>query len=87
MNSIRARLLLWLISSVLITSVVVAVLSFQLAWSGFNNVRDLGLEQIAQTVMRHDETPAPRPAAATPTSSSQDWLDDDRDLDQFVSQI
>ena len=87
MNSIRSRLLLWQISAVLITSVVVAVLSFRLAWSGFNNVRDLGLEQIAQTVIRHDETPAPPPAHTPPPPTSEGWLDDDEDLDQFVSQI
>lgn len=87
MNSIRARLLLWLISSVLITTLVVGYLTARLTWSGFNNVRDLGLEQIAQTVMRHDETPAPQPAKAPPAISSEGWLDDDEDLDQFVSQI
>ena len=86
MNSIRSRLLLWQISAVLITSVVVAVLSFRLAWSGFNNVRDLGLEQIAQTVMRHDETPAPQPATAPTPTTGEGWLDDEG-LDQFVSQI
>ncbi|MBT9550471.1 MAG: sensor histidine kinase N-terminal domain-containing protein [Hydrogenophaga sp.] len=87
MNSIRARLLLWLISSVLITTLVVGYLTARLTWSGFNNVRDLGLEQIAQTVMRHDETPAPPAAAAPPPPTGQGWLDDEEDLDQFVSQI
>lgn len=87
MNSIRARLLLWLISSVLITTLVVGYLTARLTWSGFNNVRDLGLEQIAQTVMRHDETPAPPVAMAPPPVTRQGWLNDDEDLDQFVSQI
>lgn len=87
MNSIRARLLLWLISSVLITTLVVGYLTARLTWSGFNNVRDLGLEQIAQTVMRHDETPAPPVAMAPPPATRQGWLNDDEDLDQFVSQI
>jgi len=87
LNSIRARLLLWIISSVLITTLVVGYLTAWLTWSGFNNVRDLGLEQIAQTVMRHDGTPAPQPAKATPATRSEGWLDDGEDLDQFVSQI
>jgi two-component system OmpR family sensor kinase len=82
LRSIRSRLLLWLISSVLITTLVVGFLTARLTWSGFNNVRDMGLEQIAQTVMRHDEaSPAP-PSAPVPSTA----LEDD-DLDQFVSQI
>ena len=47
-HSIRARLLLWLIASVLITTLVVGYLTARLTWDGFNNVRDMGLEQIAQ---------------------------------------
>ena len=82
LRSIRSRLLLWLISSVLITTLVVGFLTARLTWSGFNNVRDMGLEQIAQTVMRHDEaSPAP-PSAPVPSTA----LEAD-DLDQFVSQI
>jgi two-component system OmpR family sensor kinase len=82
LRSIRARLLLWLIASVLITSLVVGYLTARLTWSGFNNVRDLGLEQIAQTVMRHDEAAPGAPAPPIPSSDLQD-----HDLDQFVSQI
>jgi two-component system, OmpR family, sensor kinase len=81
-HSIRARLLLWLISSVLITTLVVGYLTARLTWSGFNNVRDMGLEQIAQTVMRHDEAAPSPPSAPLPSTA----LEDD-DLDQFVSQI
>jgi two-component system, OmpR family, sensor kinase len=82
LRSIRSRLLLWLISSVLITTLVVGYLTAQLTWSGFNNVRDMGLEQIAQTVMRHDEA-APDQLPTTITSRALE----DEDLDQFVSQI
>lgn len=82
MNSIRTRLLAWLMLSVLITTVVVGVLTAQLTWDGFNNVRDMGLEQIAQTVMRHDEA---APEAPTAPITSQSLAADD--LDQFVSQI
>lgn len=79
MNSIRSRLLLWMISSVLVTTLVIGFLTARLTWSGFNNVRDMGLEQIAQTVMRHGEvSPAP-PITFTRLK--------DEDLDQFVSQI
>lgn len=81
-HSIRARLLLWLIASVLITTLVVGYLTARLTWDGFNNVRDMGLEQIAQTVMRHDEAAPAAPAPTIPSSALQD-----HDLDQFVSQI
>ena len=82
LRSIRARLLLWLISSVLITTLVVGFLTARLTWSGFNNVRDMGLEQIAQTVMRHDEASPDHPL----TTITSRGLEDE-DLDQFVSQI
>jgi two-component system, OmpR family, sensor kinase len=82
LRSIRAQLLLWLISSVLITTLVVGFLTARLTWSGFNNVRDMGLEQIAQTVMRHDEA---APDSPSPPIASTALPDDD--LDQFVSQI
>lgn len=81
-RSIRTRLLLWLISSVLVTTLVVGYLTARLTWSGFNNVRDMGLEQIAQTVLRHDEA-APNHPSPTITSLALET----EDLDQFVSQI
>jgi hypothetical protein len=46
--------LIWQLSALLLTAVVVSVLTFRLAWLGFNDVRDQGLEQIAETVLRHD---------------------------------
>lgn len=72
MNSIRSRLLLWQISALLVTALVVSALTYRLALNGFNEVQDYGLEQIAQTVLRHDETPVPARAgtvAASPTPS------------------
>lgn len=82
LRSIRAQLLLWLIASVLITTLVVGYLTARLTWSGFNNVRDMGLEQIAQTVLRHNEAAPEHPAAAITSKALED-----EDLDQFVSQI
>jgi two-component system OmpR family sensor kinase len=61
-NSIRSRLLLWQISALLITALVVSTLTYRIALEGFNEVQDYGLEQIAHTVLRHDETPVPAPA-------------------------
>lgn len=72
MSSIRSRLLLWQISALLVTALVVSLLTYRLALDGFNEVQDYGLEQIAHTVLRHDETPVPAPPGrkpATPASS------------------
>lgn len=93
MNSIRSRLLFWQISALLLTAVVVGILTFRLAWGGFNDVRDQGLEQIAQTVLRHDKTLTTGDAGSTPLAPSElsilekKWFAEDEYLDQFVSQI
>ena len=53
MNSIRARLLVWQISALLLTGLLVSVITYLLAWDAFNRIRDYGLEQIAYSVVRH----------------------------------
>lgn len=53
MNSIRGRLLLWQIGALLLTGLIASVVTYLLAWDGFNRVRDFGLEQIAYSVVRH----------------------------------
>lgn len=53
MNSIRGRLLLWQISALLLTGLLVSVITYLLAWDAFNRIRDYGLEQIAYSVVRH----------------------------------
>lgn len=68
MSSIRSRLLLWQISALLITALVVSMLTYRLADDGFNEVQDFGLEQVAHTVLRHDETPVPAPANRHPAA-------------------
>jgi len=60
MNTIRARLLVWLIGSLLLASLLASALTYELAWRGFNTLRDYSLEQIAYSIVRHD---------------TQDWLD------------
>jgi two-component system, OmpR family, sensor kinase len=62
LSSIRSRLLLWQISALMVTALVVSLLTYRLALEGFNEVQDYGLEQTAHTVLRHDETPVPAPA-------------------------
>lgn len=93
MKSIRSQLLAWQLLAVLLTALVVGLLTARLAWEGFNNVRDLGLEQIAETVVRHDETLGPTPPSATlredPDGSmlKKRWFPDEEYLSQFVSQV
>ncbi len=52
-NSIRGRLLLWQISALVLTGLLVSVITYLLAWDAFNRIRDYGLEQIAYSVVRH----------------------------------
>ncbi|MEY5098283.1 MAG: hypothetical protein RJA36_1002 [Pseudomonadota bacterium] len=61
MNSIRTRLLIWLMGALVLASLLASALTYELAWRGFNTLRDYGLEQIAYSIMRHD---------------TQDWLDE-----------
>jgi two-component system, OmpR family, sensor kinase len=74
MNSIRSRLLLWQISALMLTGLLVSVITYILAWDAFNRLRDYGLEQIAYSVVRH----------------GVEYDDDEEvrnDRGQFVSQI
>lgn len=52
-NSIRSRLLVWQISALLLTGLLVSAITYHLAWDAFNRIRDYGLEQIAYSVVRH----------------------------------
>jgi two-component system OmpR family sensor kinase len=74
MNSIRGRLLLWQISALLLTGLLVSVITYGLAWDAFNRIRDYGLEQIAYSVVRHGV-------------QYDDDEDVRNDRGQFVSQI
>lgn len=86
MKSIRSHLLILQTSALIVTALVVSLMTFRLAWNGFNDVRDLGLEQIAETVLRHDaslEGGDPETSHVAP-----DVLPiDHEDKDHFVSQI
>lgn len=53
LNSIRRQLLLWQISALIVTGLLVSLVTYSVAWNGFNRIRDYGLEQIAYTVVRH----------------------------------
>jgi two-component system, OmpR family, sensor kinase len=93
---------MWQISALLVTALAVSALTYRLAQKAFNEVQDEGLEQIAHTVLRHDETPVPpraKPGAtvSTPPSPGSDnsgWqegtddtAEDEEDEGRFVSQI
>lgn len=86
MNSIRSRLLLWQIGALLLASLLASALTYDLAWRGFNRLRDYGLEQIAYSVMRHDTQDWLDDTSDTPSSATSDDEDID-DKGQFVSQI
>lgn len=75
MNSIRRQLLLWQISALLVTGLLASLVTYSVAWNGFNRIRDYGLEQIAYTVVRHG------------VEYDDSTMDSFEDRGQFVSQI
>lgn len=81
MNSIRQRLLFWQISALIITSILVSALTYQLAWQAFNRERDFAMEQIAHSVVRHGARPG-SPAAGSPLAAASS-----KDLGRFISQV
>ncbi len=76
MSSIRNRLLLWQISALIVTGLLVGYVAYVLAWSGFNEVRDYTLEQVAYSILRHGVEP-----------DADGNEKDKRDQGQFLSQI
>jgi two-component system, OmpR family, sensor kinase len=97
LNSIRSRLLLWQMSALLVVALLACFLTYAVAKRGFNQVRDYGLEQIASSVLRHDETPIPGadgasagndfPATTPPLAPDEELIDNEPDDGQFVSQV
>jgi signal transduction histidine kinase len=94
MNSIHSRLLVWLIGALLLSSLLASALTYEMAWRGFNTLRDYGLEQIAYSIVRHDtqdwltDQPDPEPAAPSDQqAATESPLDQAQDDGQFVSQI
>lgn len=75
MNSIRNHLLVWQISALLVTGLLVSIITYLLAWDAFNRIRDNGLEQIAYSIVRH----------GIEYDNSDEEVRNDRG--QFVSQI
>lgn len=75
MSSIRRQLIVWQISALVLTGLLVSLITYTLAWNAFNSVRDYGLEQIAYTVLRH---------AVEPADGAED---NSADKGQFLSQI
>lgn len=75
-RSIRSRLLVWQVGALALTGLLVSLITYGLAWNGFNRVRDYNLEQIAYSVLRHGVV-----------SESGEALSSSEDHGQFVSQI
>lgn len=59
MNSIRIRLFLWLTLALAASSIFVGLIAYQLAWDGFNRLRDFALDQAAYTILQHEVDPSP----------------------------
>jgi signal transduction histidine kinase len=75
MKSIRRQLLLWQISALLATGLIVSLITYSLAWNAFNELRDDTLQQIGYSVLRHGVV------------SDDGSSDDEKDPGQFMSQI
>lgn len=91
LNSIKSRLLLWQISSLLAAALMASALTFFVARQGFDQVQDFGLKQIAHSVLRHDESPVPNgaPESTTDALTASNEVEPDHGPDegQFVSQV
>jgi len=78
MTSIRQQLLIWQIGALLLTGLVVSLITYALAWDGFNRVRDYNLEQIAYSILRH---------GVVNEDGGEEEEDNPRDRGRFFSQI
>ncbi|HSX94724.1 MAG TPA: HAMP domain-containing sensor histidine kinase [Hydrogenophaga sp.] len=86
MKSIRQRLLLWQLGALVIAAALEGLISYQLAWDGFNRSRDSVLQSIAYSVVRHGMRPAPDHASPqAPTPNPPDGPS--TDLGHFTTQI
>ena len=61
MNSIRRRLLWWQTGAVAVAAILVSIVSYQLAWNGFNHVRDFTLETLATSILQYGVEPVGTP--------------------------
>ena len=61
MNSIRLRLLVWQTGAFAVATLLISLITYQLAWDGFNRVRDFALEQIAYSILQYGVEPIGSP--------------------------
>ncbi len=61
MNSIRLRLLVWQSGAFIFATLLVSLITYQLAWDGFNRIRDFALEQIAYSILQYGVEPIGSP--------------------------
>lgn len=73
-TSIRQWLLVWQISALIVITLAVTLITYHLAWDGFNRIRDHSLEQIAHAILFH------------PQSHNTVVLIKPEETDKFVSQ-
>lgn len=55
-TSIRQWLLVWQISALVLITLAVTLVTYHLAWVGFNRIRDNSLEQIAHAILFHPQS-------------------------------
>lgn len=61
MTSIRLRLLIWQTGAFVLATLLISLITYQLAWDGFNRIRDFTLEQIAYSILQHGVEPIGSP--------------------------
>lgn len=77
-QSIRRRLLIWQMTALAVTAIVAGLVTFQLTWKAFGNIRDRNLKQIALSIARHGTfdvavEPSDRPLPDAGEFVSQIW--------------
>lgn len=90
MRSLRQRLLLWQIGALVAAAALEGLITYQLAWDGFNRSRDSVLQSIAYSVVRHGLRPPPgaaSPSPPAPTTAPDTPEGPAQDLGHFTTQI
>jgi two-component system OmpR family sensor kinase len=76
MKSIRSQLLIWQIGALVLTGLLISLVTYEMAQTAFNDLRDDSLKQITYSILRHGVV-----------SDDNSDSDDEKDPGQFISQI
>jgi len=77
MNSIRRQLLIWQIGALVLTGLLISLVTYEMAQTAFNDLRDDSLQQITYSILRHGVV----------SVDNTDTDNDEKDPGQFISQI